>query len=119
MAGDKLFDMRLAVREPDQAPTEAESKAKVITAVSGRRLNWWGGESYVVADVESAEGKWRVAVSATAWSLYETIRKSPEDATAGIEEWAREFRTSKTAIRRALGELEEHGFITAYVEEES
>ncbi len=115
MAGNKLFDMRLAVREPDQADTEAPSKAKVITAARKRQFN---DRTYIMVDVEDAEGKWRVAMSELSWRVYGAIQNASEDATAGIEEWAREFRASKTAIRRALGELEECGFITAYAEEE-
>jgi hypothetical protein len=72
----------------------------------------------VIVGVEDEEGgMWRVVLSSLAWNLYGAIQAAPEDAQARIEEWAREYNTSKTAIRRAIGELEQHGFITAFVEE--
>lgn len=65
-----------------------------------------------------SEEKWRAILSPLAWTLYrDEIRGQADDATVRIEELARERRTSKTAVRRALAELEEHGFVTCYVDE--
>lgn len=103
-------DWREFAREPDWRI--------LIPEVTARKLRGFE-EHFIVTNAEHPEGQWRTALGGLAWGLYQTIRDAPEDAQAGIEEWAREFRTSKTVIRRALGELEERGFITAYVEEDT
>ncbi len=60
--------------------------------------------------------RWHSILSTTAWMLYSVAHAVP-DGEATIEELCREFHTSKTAIRRAIGELEERGLIIAYQEE--
>jgi DNA-binding IclR family transcriptional regulator len=61
--------------------------------------------------------RWRLVLSAPAVSLWRFLSEQSEQATATLSELARDLHTSKTGVRKALAELEGHGFI-AMVEED-
>ena len=57
-------------------------------------------------------GKWRLVLSPVAVKLWRFLdEQQHQSPTLRIADLTGDLHASKTAVRRALGELEEHGFI--------
>lgn len=64
-------------------------------------------------------GKWRLVLSPVAVKLWRFLdEQQHQSPTLSMADLTRDLRASKTAVRRAMSELAEHGFIAVLIDSE-